>query len=696
MILRVLIIVICIPVLSYAQSYKGEWFCHVEIGSHVTIGSMQVDEQGNVYTIGEFSDDFSYTTPTGYASVDCNGESDIFIKKQNNQGDLLWIKALGGKFDDYAYSIAIDGYQNIYLTGSFKDTVDFNLSTDTSYYIAQENADGFILKVDSNGNTNWIKQFNNASCKSICLDNFGNIYTTGAFIDTLTVQIDTFNVTLITENVANMFVQKIDTSGNIKWVRQVGGEFSCNGVSIATDNIGNVYTAGNFQGIIDVDPSTDTLLLSGCMDVFVQKLDSSGNFIWGKNTAGNEFTYIKDLCIDRENNIYVTGGFNGDLDVDPGDDEYYISSNQGEGLYVFKLDSSGGFLWAKGIGGSNSSETCVSYSIDTDSLNNVFIVGSFKGSINFNSQTEDQLLLSEGYTNAFINKIDSLGNSLWAKKIGGSDITRAKQIEMDRQNNLFVALEFRSDLSVEINGVVEDYYSNDFFNLLTGKYSICIPDTLIPDMEELPSLTATCKLEQPIFPTATNSCSQIITASPNVEFPIVDNSITEIIWTYFDGYVVGTQAQVINWQSIYTEVHVDGLSLSVEGDFDDYQWVDCNNNFSFIDGEISSSFEADQSGSYAVIVNEGFCVDTSDCYLVTNTSLREEQNTFEVYPNPSYGSLYIESKPLESIFIYDINGITVEFKHENEIIDLSHLSRGVYFLKLVLDGVPYVKRIILL
>ena len=116
-----------------------------------------------------------------------------------------------------------------------------------------------------------------------------------------------FNLTSVGSG--DIFVQKLDDSGNLLWVRQIGGTELDWPVSINVDESGNVFTAGNFKGIVDFDPGAGTFNLNsfGAIKVFIQKLDPSGNLVWAKQISSTITSYIHSMMIDNYGNIYTTG-----------------------------------------------------------------------------------------------------------------------------------------------------------------------------------------------------------------------------------------------------------------------------------------------------------------------------------------------------------------------------------------------------
>ena len=122
-----------------------------------------------------------------------------------------------------------------------------------------------------------------------------------------------------------------------------GGASSEYGYSIAVDSSGNVYTTGYFQGTVDFDPGTGTsnLTSAGSADVFVSKLDSSGNFVWAKRFGGVSNDYGYSIAVDSSGNVYTTGYFEGTADFDPGAGTSNLTPAGGADVFVLKLTSSG-------------------------------------------------------------------------------------------------------------------------------------------------------------------------------------------------------------------------------------------------------------------------------------------------------------------------------------------------------------------
>jgi len=218
------------------------------------------------------------------------------------------------------------------------------------------------------------------------------------------------------------------------WAYRMGAGSLDRGNSMTVDASGNVYTAGVFGGTVDFDPSPAVFNLSSTYGSggFIQKLDAQGNFIWAKAFTGNGATQITSMVIDTAGNIYTTGDFTWTTDFDPGAGVANLTSGGYNDIFVSKLDSSGNFVWAKSVGGSNYD---YGYDIATDSSGNVYAVGSYIGTVDFDPGLGvfNMTSVSSSY-DFYILKLDSSGNFIWAKSIGGSGNEDAKAIAVTAGN----------------------------------------------------------------------------------------------------------------------------------------------------------------------------------------------------------------------------------------------------------------------
>lgn len=126
----------------------------------------------------------------------------------------------------------------------------------------------------------------------------------------------------------------------LKWVKQIGAGSHDQGRSIAFDASGNVYTTGTFNGTVDFDPGPGTYFLTSTAveDVFISKLDSSGNFIWAGKWGGASFDLGLSIAVDSSGFVYTTGLFQGTVDFDPGAGTFNLTANFMDG-FVVKLNA---------------------------------------------------------------------------------------------------------------------------------------------------------------------------------------------------------------------------------------------------------------------------------------------------------------------------------------------------------------------
>ena len=375
--------------------------------------STVVDSTGNIYTTGRFASTVDFDPGVGTSNLTSAGSSDVFVSKLDASGNLLWAKSFGAAAADAGLSIAVDSTGNVYTTGFFASTVDFDPGAGTTNLTTAGSSDVFISKLDASGNLVFAKRFGGGISDlgySIAVDSTGNIYTTGFFQDTVDFDPGAGTTNLITAGSSDVFISKLDASGNLVFAKRFGAAETDVGLSVAVDSTGNVYTTGYFEQTVDFDPGAGTtdLTTGGGSDVFVSKLDASGNLVFAKRFGGSSDDGGISISVDSNGNIHTTGYFEERVDFDPGAGTSNLTSAGGTDVFVSKIDSSGNLLLAKSFGGTAND---VGRSIAFDSTGNIYTTGEFAGTVDFDPGTGTTNLISAGGNDVFILRLDPSGDA---------------------------------------------------------------------------------------------------------------------------------------------------------------------------------------------------------------------------------------------------------------------------------------------
>ena len=350
----------------------------------------------------------------------------------------------GGVYDDRGWPILTDKCGNVYTAGTFSGTVDFDPASSV-YTLTAFKADGYILKFDPVGNLLWAKQLEaevGALITSLCLDPQENICMAATITGTVDLDPGALQYSVGTTGLTHVIYNKLDPSGNFisGFLFATGLTYGLQWPIIKYDAAGSFLVCGNFVGTVDFDPSTGNFPLSsnGSSDVFVCKFSGSGALLWAKSFGGSLGELIVGLDFDSNNNVLMTGSYNASVDFDPGPGNFLLTSLGGVDTYVLKLDVSGNFLWAVSFGAapSNNQQDAVS-AICLDSLNNVYVAGSFYDPLDFDPGAATYTLSSSGLHDGYILKLDAGGNFIWAEQLGGAGIDLVQSICIDKKNKLY-------------------------------------------------------------------------------------------------------------------------------------------------------------------------------------------------------------------------------------------------------------------
>lgn len=411
-----------------AQSFKYVWG-EIPGGNSGNEIHITTDADGNILATGEFVDrsiSFGTTTLTNA------GSKDIFVVKYDPSGNVLWAKSAGGTHLDGGKSISTDEGGNVLVTGYFYGSITFGKTN----LISNGGTDIFVVKFDASGNVVWAKSLGGDSFESgtaISSDANGNVLVTGYFKSSI-LSIDKSTFTNKSEgNREDIFIVKYDVSGKVLWAKSVGGTDPDNARSICTDASGNILLTGEFESSsLDFDTFTIQNALIHNKDIFIVKLDASGNTLWAKSAGGGSIDAGTSLCTDAKQNILVTGYFYSSS-ITFGKITLTKASGTNSDMFVVKYDASGNLIWAKSAGESGDD---AGIGICTDAGGNIFVNGIFDYSpITFGQIT----LTSAGSKDIFIVEYDAKGDVVGAESAGGIADDNCENICIDANGNVFIS-----------------------------------------------------------------------------------------------------------------------------------------------------------------------------------------------------------------------------------------------------------------
>lgn len=318
----------------------------------LAITAMEVDPAQSLIIGGAFWDTvyFDSSLPT----VSVTSLRDMFLAKYDSNGNFIWAKQMGAAMDQQIQDLALDNHGNIYCTGYYFGSPDFDPGSGTSLLTSVGSGDIFLAKYDPNGELLWVHGFGSAD-----------------------------NIVITPEE----------------------------GRGIGVDSLGNVYFTGRFYGDIDFDPGpgTASLNLMGITDAFVAKYDTDGVFQWTFSVASPNYEVGKDLCVLADGRFYLGGEFNGTLDLDPGQDSTFVSSPTGVGIFAAQYDSQGGFIEGLRL---RSLQTSQLASVAANK-EGVAVGGLFFGTLLMGTGSQPDLRFSAGNADLFLASYGSESTGLF-------------------------------------------------------------------------------------------------------------------------------------------------------------------------------------------------------------------------------------------------------------------------------------------
>jgi len=406
---------------KYDSTGLFQWAIRTAYNSYGTL-SIAVNATG-VYATGCFNGTFDFDPSPAVVNLTANW-ADIFLAKYDLNGNYLWAKNMGGANVNASKSIALDNYGNCYITGFFRDSTDFNPDLGINSLISNGNADAFFAKYDSNGTYVWAHSVGDTSYASgttIALNKTENVFYVGGYFNGSPDFDPGIGSTIVTSSNVDDFLAKYDTSGNFIWAGAISSSFTggnlISEIQVYTNpNFSTEYliVTGSFRNITDFDLTTGINNFSSAgtsQDLYVAMYDQSGNFISLRTLTAGTSSGPRGISfqIDSVGSIYLTGTYYGTTDFDPASNLVNLSSNGNSDIFFAKYDSSGAYLWVKGIGGTYMDQPS---KIALDKASNQYLTGFFTGSMDANPDMGSALLSPSQSENVLIGKYIELPTSI--------------------------------------------------------------------------------------------------------------------------------------------------------------------------------------------------------------------------------------------------------------------------------------------
>lgn len=442
---------------------------------------------GDIIVGGAFSNTVDFDPSAGITTLTSAGNTDMYIARYTSAGNFVWVKQIGNAAQNELKNIKCDASNNIYFTGQYSGSIDFNPGVGTNSLTSAGGNDIFIGKLDFNGNYVWAKSMGGTGDdrgEVIDIDNVGDVYTTGEF----TGSAADFNPSATTNTLTSyggldIFLSKLDANGNYVWAQSMGGAGADYAKAIkinATNNV--VYSTGTFSLTADLSPNsaTSSWTATGQSDFYISKVSASnGIYMATKTIGGATSESAESIIVDASGSVYLTGNFTGACDFDPSALQYNLGANGIGDAFILKLDVNLLFVWAKQLG---SLDQVIGSDIKLDSDQNIITSGIFNGTADFDpSTTSTYTITDNGNANydAYIHKLDPNGNFVWVKTWGNTNSVGLNSITLDPSNNIYSVGEFFTTVDFDPSSTTSySLTSNGATDAFIHKLSCTLPSTV--------------------------------------------------------------------------------------------------------------------------------------------------------------------------------------------------------------------------
>lgn len=344
-------------------------------------------------------------------------------RREMLSADPSWLTTFGGVSVDVVHDVAVGPDDDVYVTGEFRDTVDFDPGPGLANRTATGGIDVFVARYSgADGSLVWARSFGRAAGTEIAVDVSGSAIVAGTFQGSVDVDGDG-SVDLTSQGGDDLFVAKFDGAGMLQWTRQAGGTGTETSTGLALDGAGNAYLAATTSSAV---LDAGTIQVSGASGL-IATVDASGNFAAVHPFGGSITT--RDLAADAGGNVYATGYFNGTatFGVDAGGNAVTRTAPAGQGHgFAVKIAANDRVEWVDVISSSYAARATAAA---VSATGEVYVIGTFTGIADLDPGVGVTTAQSQGHQDlapaqsadqdVYVQRLGADGSLIAARALGG-------------------------------------------------------------------------------------------------------------------------------------------------------------------------------------------------------------------------------------------------------------------------------------
>lgn len=486
-----------------------------------------------------------------------------------------WMKGFGNTASESVADVAVDGSGNIYLTGSFSGT----LSIDGNSVTSLGNTDFYVAKLSPEGSVLWFKSGGSSAVEeanAIAVDANGNVFVAGMSNESTSFEGNSYP----SLGGKDGFLLKLDTDGNFVFVRTIGCFNDDNAYDVVVDGSNNVIVTGHFNYALQVSTTSLFQNAKGANDAFLVKFDNDGAFLWTIPYASSAHDYGRRVACDNAGNIYLAGEFKGTINMGGSN----LQSPNDMNVYVAKFNPSGDVQWAAQRGASGD-----------DAVKALAVT----------STGDVYLAYKQSNTNPYIARYSASGTSQGTIAYSGSGTLDISDILCDINGNTYITGNYSGTIEFGSTASTSSGSGCDFFIIRYDSDGVI--NMRIFGNQNNANYIKSIAIDYANNVVAGGGFASSITMNSDTE---TSNGQDDALLIKFERYMSFGYSEI---SSAGCSASNMSASINVEGGIAPYMYYWSN-------GSTSSSLSGVSAGTYSLTV-----VDGDHCYITTSLTLTAPQ-----------------------------------------------------------------------